>query len=391
MEILQQDIIKIVYSAITGEKQALSPDFDINAAAKIAKNHAIMPMFYYGALNCGVDNSLNAMQGLFMSTCQYISLTQQQIHSTNEIFSAFQKNGIDYMPLKGTLLRDMYPKTEMRSMCDADILIKTEQYDKIKPVMQELGFTETVESDHELIWKRKLVTIELHKRLMPSYNKDYYAYFGDGWQLGKAKDGTRYSMTDEDQMVYLFTHFAKHYRDGGIGIRHIVDLWVYRKNKPDLDEDYIKAQLEALMLYEFYVNILKTLSVWFDGQESDATTDFITSFIFSSGIYGTKEAHLFSQAVRLSKKAGSAKGVKLRKMWKLTFLPYNAMRKKYPVLEKAPILLPVMWVIRIFSVILFKSEKVKQQNQVMNKITDEGIDSYQQSLSFVGLDFNFKE
>ena len=35
----------------------------------------------------------------------------------------------------------MYPKTEMRVMSDADILIRTEQYDKIRPIMVELGYS----------------------------------------------------------------------------------------------------------------------------------------------------------------------------------------------------------------------------------------------------------
>ena len=107
--------------------------------------------------------------------------------------------------------------------------------------MQKLGYAEKVESNHEYIWHKAGSYIELHKRLIPTYNKDYYSYFGDGWRLAKLKDGTRFSMTDEDQMVYLFTHYAKHYRDAGIGIRHIVDLWVYRNNKPNLNEEYIKC------------------------------------------------------------------------------------------------------------------------------------------------------
>ena len=71
--------------------------------------------------------------------------------------------------------------------------------------MESLGFAEKLESDHELIWQKPSAYIELHKRLIPSYNQDYYAYYGEGWNLAKKCDGTRYSMTDEDQMIYLFT------------------------------------------------------------------------------------------------------------------------------------------------------------------------------------------
>ena len=68
-------------------------------------------------------------------------------------------------------------------MVDADVLVKTEQYPKIKNIMSSLGYCETKESDHEYIWDKKgFFHLELHKRLIPSNNEDYYSYYGDGWK-----------------------------------------------------------------------------------------------------------------------------------------------------------------------------------------------------------------
>jgi len=384
-------VIKVLYAALTGEKQQLEKEINLQVLVDVAQKHKIVPMIYYGALNCGISGSEPLMQQLFITTCRYIAVSQQQTYCLDQMFSAFDDKGIEYMPLKGTLLKDIYPKSEMRTMGDADILIKPEQYDVIKNVMQELGYEEKLESDHEFIWKKPGSYIELHKRLIPSYNKDYYAYYGDGWQLAKIKKGTRYEMTDEDQMIYLFTHYAKHYRDAGIGIKHIVDLWVYRRNKPELDEEYIKTELCKLQLYDFYLNTIKTLSVWFDGETPDEITNFITHIIFNSGVYGTREAHILSQAVKLSKTQETAENVKAKKLKSLIFLNYDSMCKRYPVLKKMPFLLPVMWLVRIFNTVLFKQQKIKKTKKEISTITDEGINSYQESLNFVGLDFNFKE
>lgn len=388
MNNLQRGVIGIVYNALSGEKVSLPKDFDFSEGVKIARRHKIEVMFYYGALNCDFKQDEPLMQELFMLTCGNIAVSEQQMHSIKEIFSAFDEQEIDYLPLKGSVLKNIYPKPEMRSMGDADILIKTEQYDIIKPIMQKLGYSEITESDHELIWNKQNIHIELHKRLIPSYNKDYYAYFGDGWQLAKLKNGTRCSMTDEDQMIYLFTHFAKHYRDAGIGIRHIVDLWVYRKSKPELDENYIKKELTDLQLYDFYVNVMNTLSVWFEDGESNDKTDFITDIIFNSGIYGKAEAHILSKAVKASK---STKNVKTKKLFALIFVPYKSMCKQYPVLKKASFLLPLFWIYRIFTVLFFKRERIKSQKEKFDYMTAENINSYSEALNFVGLDFNFKE
>ena len=58
----------------------------------------------------------------------------------------------------------------MRTMGDADILIKTEQYERIVPIMNRLGYLPGVESNHECVWdKKNMLHVELHKMLIQSY------------------------------------------------------------------------------------------------------------------------------------------------------------------------------------------------------------------------------
>ena len=230
MSDFRDDVITLVKSALTGEKYELSGEFDLSRLYKVAKRHAIVPMVYYGAVNCGVDSSSAEMQQMFMETCTHIAYNQKQMWEIENIFKNFDSEKIAYLPLKGTILKSFYPKGEMRIMSDADILIKTEEHKKIVPIMEQLGFSLKLESDHEFVWNKGNVHIELHKRLIPSYTKDYFAYYGDGWRLAKLGEDNKYHMSNEDQMVYIFTHFAKHYRDAGVGIKHIVDLWVYKNH-----------------------------------------------------------------------------------------------------------------------------------------------------------------
>jgi segregation and condensation protein B len=187
---------------------------------------------------------------------------QNQLYEIEQIRRCFLENGVDFMLLKGVWLKPLYPQSDLRPMGDVDILIKNEQYDIIRPLMLQMGYREILESDHELIWdKPGVLHVELHKRLIPSYNKDYYAYFGDGWRLAQPTAGSEHDMRAEDQFVYLFTHYAKHYRDAGIGIRHLMDLHVFLKAKPDLDRHYMETELEKLQLLTFCRHSLETLAV----------------------------------------------------------------------------------------------------------------------------------
>lgn len=385
------DFLELLKGALQDETVCISDDFDMEWAETLAKRHRIVPLFYYGAVKAGISPESEQMQRLFVSTVKHATIGAVQMKLVHEVFAAFDEAGIDYMPLKGTLLKQMYPAPEMRTMGDADILIHTNQYDRIRPIMLRLGYTEKLESDHELTWSKPNSYIELHKRLIPSYNKDYYAYYGDGWRLATEKNGTRYAMTDEDQMIYLFTHYAKHYRDSGIGVGHVLDLWVYRKNKPLLNEAYIVQELEKLMLDQFYKNTLDTLAVWFEGKEPTAVTEMITSVIFNSGVFGKREIRILSAALKAAKKTGNAKSVRNRKVFYSIFPSYKEMQQKFTVLKKMPILLPVFWGVRIVKVLLFKRKEIAASREEYRTSSEENIDAYCEGLRFVGLDFNFKE
>jgi len=184
----RQGIIALINSALCGKAISLPDDFDIVKTAEYAKKNELVGLIYYGAINCGVDASSSSMQELFNQTCRFLMISERQVFTVEQVCKAFDENGIDYMPVKGTLMKNLYPKPDMRVMGDADILIKVDQYDKIAPVMEGLGFSQVFESDHEIAWRKPELFVELHKRLIPSYNNDYFAYDGDGCQLGRSCD-----------------------------------------------------------------------------------------------------------------------------------------------------------------------------------------------------------
>lgn len=388
---LVRGIIDIIKSCLTGEKGTVDADFNWDVAYEICKAHHVVPMLYYGALESGLDLPEELLKRLKKDTMQLVFYDQKQLCEISQIESCFRENGIDYMLLKGSYLKHLYPKTELRVMGDADILIRTEQYDSIKQIVQQLEFDEVTESDHEYIWdKPEVLNLELHKRLIPSYNKDYYAYFGDGWKLAHKTDSTKYEMRDEDLFIYLFTHYAKHYRDAGIGIRHLVDFYVFLGEKPDLDMSYIEDELKKLHLWEFCKNTFETLSVWFDGKPASEMSDFITRHIFISGSYGTDKNHLLSNGLK-SSKVVTKNQVKKAKLMRLVFPSAKDLSANYAVLKKAPVLLPVVWVHRLITAVLFKRKNIKTQYESVNMMSAENITAYQNELNYVGLDFNFEE
>ncbi|MCQ2440697.1 MAG: nucleotidyltransferase family protein [Clostridia bacterium] len=392
MDVFKKQFLKIIKSAFSEEKYNLRDDFDLKEAVKIADRHNIAPLFYYGIIHADISPDNECVQNLFMTTCKFMASCERQMYEINNVFTAFDNVGIEYMPLKGVVLKKLYPRPEMRAMGDCDVLIKIDQYDKIKNILKEFGFEEGRESNHELVWNKKGLYLELHKRLIPSNNKDYYNYFGDGWRLAKSDYGTRYRMKSEDELIFLFTHFAKHYREAGIGIKHLIDLWLFQKIHIDLDMQYIYTELEKLKLKEFFKNINSTIDVWFNGKEDNDITDFITENIFNSGAFGLSDARIYSSALKRSNKSHI---VKIKIFIDLLFPSYDGMSEKYSFLKKYPYLMYIMWVVRWFDLLIFNRSRIKRTinhtKEEFGMMTDENIQNYQKSLNFVGLDFDFKD
>ena len=386
---LQMGILTLVKSALLDQKLELPQGFELKDAVQLCKEHELTPLVCEGAANCGLTKD-PAFREMLQTSCQHLLVSERQGKAFQAVCRAFDKNGIDYMPLKGCLMKKRYPRHELRPMGDADILIRSEQYDRIRPLLPELGFTEQQESNHEYIWHAKNLHLELHKRLIPSYNRDYYAYFGDGWRLAQREKGTRYGMRIEAEFLYLFTHFAKHYRDGGIGCRHMVDLWVFFQTFPQRNEKYICAELKKLQLLDFYKNVCATLEVWFGNGISDVKTETITQFVFASGNWGTEEQHVLSEAVKDQALAGSVFSGKLRTALRLVFPPLSGMVVPFPFLRKAPWLMPFMWPVRWGQLVLVRREHMIHKSRSLKASTDDKVLAYRQALHDVGLDFNFR-
>ena len=388
----QKGIISLIKSAILQTSQELPDQFDLESAYALVKKHHMSALIFEGALQCGVDPKSEIMMKLFRMSMLSLRTSKMQMGQVEKITQAFDANGIDYLLLKGCRMKSLYPKPELRVMGDADVLIRMEQYDKIMHLLDSLDMVAVKESDYELVWKNDALYLELHKRILPSYHKDLYAETGDGWNLAVRHEGNRYFMTEEIEFVYMLSHFAKHYREGGIGCRHVVDLWVYLRAYPNMDQKIILKELKKMHLLEFYVNIRYLIGVWFDGEPINEKTEIISDFIFSSGSWGAIENQVLALAVRGREyRTGKRYNEKIGYVLQRLFPTLDELKGIYPVLRKAPALLPCVWVVRIFDKIFLDRDAVSRQRKMINAYNPKNQESFHLALKYVGLDYHFDD
>lgn len=386
MDAISKAFITLIRSALTAEQLALPEDFCLEEVCRLAGKHHIENMIYEGAVNCGVDKKLPAMQTMFSKTCHYLMRSTRQMKAIEKLYDAFDAAGVDYMPLKGCNLKKLYPRPELRIMGDADILIRLPQYDVIKAIVQQLGYRPFKESNHEIVWDSSDLHLELHKCIVADHHAVASAYYGDGWEFAKLQKGTRYAMTPEDELVYLFSHFTVHYREGGIGCRQLLDIWVYQNAYPQMNQTYLRAQLEKLQLLKFYDNVCHTLDVWFGDKKQDAMSDFISQVILSNGSWGTMEKQVVAKIAKNTKPKQLKERQRKTILWSV-FPSLKRMQQIYPVLHKAPVLMPMMWVARWCSLLLKQRKRVTRWFSTHTSVSEAAVSEFQEGLDYVGLSY----
>ena len=387
MNKMQRGIITLIKSAVTGENLVLPANFAIERVFQTIKAHHIVPLVYEGALRCGVDRDMPIMQQMFQYYCKAAQFNKRQMQALENVFAAFADHKIDYMPLKGCIIKDLYQKPEHRMMGDADVLIRMEQYEKIVSIMRKQGFHVKTASEHHFAWESNALRIELHRSLFAEHQGVLFSGLGDGWALATKNGNGSFAMTPEDTYVYLFTHMTKHFRAAGIGCRQLVDLWVFRRSYPELEEKKIQEAMERLCLGAFYQNICRTLALWFEDGESDEVTELITQVIFANGSWGNSQRATLSFGVRDEQRSIQRFRGRTAYIVQRIFPCGEYLRVRYPILKKSIFLLPAVWIYHLAKRMLFEKGSLRRHVRNLSMLTKENVEKRRQMLETVGLDF----
>lgn len=379
-------VLSLIKSAITGQPVTFPAGFRATDCIRLMQQQGIVSLGYIGALNKGIPENNPLMLQILDQYCLDVVNSERQLNQISRICAAFEENGIDYMPVKGTILKHLYPMSELRRMSDADILIREEQYPQIVPIMQSLEFTESGESDHEHIWRHTFLKVELHKRLIPSYNSDFYSYFGTGWDLARIQNGHRFSMTEEDAFIYNFIHFAKHYRDGDVNCRFVIDLWVHMRHCPELDMEYIRRQMEKMRMEKFYDNIMHLIACWFEDSPSNEQIERITQVLFNVDAQERKQLHSIAQNARIAQEVGADKNWKSHSILQKIFPNREHMDWSYPKWKKVPLV--IAWFLRWMELLFCRRDVVKNRLEEAGQVSQKEVENYRQDLEYVGLQFS---
>ncbi len=269
---------------------------------------------------------------------------EQINYDFNQICLVLEKACIPFLPLKGSVVRKYYPQPWMRTSCDIDILVQKKDLKvAIECLVNTLEYEEKgIESHDATLISPQKTHVELHFDLVEEGRaNNANKVLNQVWDNVKLSDGFgyKYEMSDEYFYFYHIAHMAKHFENGGCGVRPFLDLWLLDK----IDGTSQSKRDELLSsgdLYQFAKVSRKLSKVWFSGEEMDDLSMQMQNFILEGGLYGSSDNRVAIQQKR--------KGGKFGYILSRIFVPFAKLKRYYPILEKHPWLMPVMQVRRWF-------------------------------------------
>lgn len=338
----------------------------------MAKKHGVSALGFYAIKQLKNPPDAELMEKWETQNAKLLAKCVNQEAEFSALTACFEEHEIPFLPLKGSVVRELFPLPYLREMGDIDILIPADKIQKACGLVQAMGYriASTV-SHHVALQKPPYMNLELHTGLIaPKY--EYYEYYKDPWKRAYLqKDKYWYGMKHEDVYLFLLTHAAKHYYYSGTGIRSVIDIYVFnRAYRSSMNQEYIAQELKKLNLETFAAQAERLAEHCFSehGCDTGADIEEMQTYILSSATYGTKNIREANELRRYMRKRKSERGAKTAMFLHMVFLPRDEMQGMFPILKKAPVLLPFCWVARWFRILLTKPQSISSSYRKVQNI-----------------------
>lgn len=372
------EFLSLLKSSLKNEKyDGEKIDFeDLVYIYKMSEIHHVVPMVYNAAYNEDFFKECDAnFQAMFKSSAfRYIFSQIQRTNHFLEVYKKLSEKNIKILVFKGIIFRNMYNNPDDRISSDEDILIKKEDYEKVKEFFLSEGF-EFIDKGEECAYFSKStgLCIEVSTSLFSHESKAYghlNKLFEDVFEKSIKINIDKIdilTLSHEQHLIYIVFHNMKHFLTGGFGIRQVADFSKYIETYGEyINWEKFWSDLKDLNYDTFALNLIE-ISLKYLGFNNDKITypDNITRFdelknsqkyyinseslindILDAGVFGASTmdrkhtALMTLDAVEDKKKSNRLKAV---------FPNVNYLKDNYTYLQKYPILLPVAWGQRILS------------------------------------------
>ena len=355
------------------ERGAFKPEM-LSELYKVAQKHDLSHLLGFALKKEGLMPSEweeQFEQRHFESVYRY----EQMEYELGNIREIFKENKIQFIPLKGAVIRGFYPEGWMRTSCDVDILVRKENINKAVKLLIDNGWVakDKLKVHDVSLYSQSGVHLELHFNLHENI-KCLDRVLDRVWDYSIPCENMdyEYRQSNEFFIFHLLAHMSYHFISGGCGIRSLIDLWLV-ENKLDYDKEKLQKICADAKIDVFAESINKLIAVWFDHSEYTTTDKKIEKIILTGGVYGNARNKVsFDQA---------ASGGRGKNLIRRIFMPSDKLIFIFPSLKGKKALIPVYWIARWFRIV-FKG-RLKHAIGEINENTSNTRDSVKETEAFL--------
>ena len=115
-----------------------------------AKHHDLSHFIGAALVKKGIKVSKTAFQ--YYQNDMFVTVVRMQkiSYEYDRVCEALEKAKIQFIPLKGAVIKNYYPEFWMRTSCDIDILVRQEQVkDIVKLLTEKYGYACAIQTQHD--------------------------------------------------------------------------------------------------------------------------------------------------------------------------------------------------------------------------------------------------
>lgn len=367
--------------AVTNKNKELSLSVDWEKLLRLTKRHMLLPLLGDGLQKAGCWESVpqEVAKTLEKAAMHAVYHDAQTEHIRAKLEKALKEEKIPYVFLKGSVLKYDYPEPALRTMCDMDVLVHTEDYPAIERISRGLqGVPGHSDGNHRNYLFPGGVEVEFHPNLIHQ-DTPVGTEINPGWQYTEqTADGIQ--MTEEGIYLNTLCHLANHFVTGGVGVRFVLDVWVNRHlRKNPVDREKVETELTHFGLLDFARNIEALAEYWFGAGESTPLLEELGEYILTSGSHGHMERATLN-SVTLSKGGSRASA-----LWGKIFYSRAEMEDRFPWCKGKPWLLPIAWCVRAFRAVTKRGKLIFTWSKATGKVTKSQADAQKEKLARFGI------
>lgn len=385
------DMLMLFSDISLGINSEYKDDINVNEVLNIAKKHSCYHMVAL-ALKRKADLNLSLELKEKVSSeieNQFFWNFSRYIFCSN-IFKEFDKNNIKYVCLKGYSVYPLYKNAFYRISSDIDLLVEEKDERKAKKILTDYGFAiekdRTEYTHHSALIHPTWGLLELHTKMFEDDVTNIWFASKDGildidktpWLIEYEKNSFCVLKPDA-QIMQLFFHLVKHFIEGGLSIRAMMDfVLATRKYHTEIDFELVRAQIrdsgmepiyDAIMSFMVeYCNIDKN-SLPNYNQVSDECLSLIYSDLETGAWIGMgnnnnrKAMMEFAEKKRKNLDISQEQTIYktgFRSKLRILFPHKYHLEKKYPYLKKYSFLYIYVIIIRFIKFIFSNKKKDKK-------------------------------